>query len=66
MADTITEPVVLRTKEHSVERRIDDALRAAAAALAAIDLCANCQEELGYPDIDSFALCETCRARGVR
>ncbi len=56
----------LRTKKRYYERKIPPVLQAVASVAAAIDLCANCQNELGYPDIDSFALCETCRDRGVR
>ena len=56
----------LKTKKRYWERKIPPVLQAVAAVGAAIDLCANCQDELGYPDIDSFALCETCRDRGVR
>jgi hypothetical protein len=56
----------LRAKKRVYERKIPDVLRASAAVLAAIDLCANCRQEPAFPDIDSFALCEDCRARGVR
>jgi hypothetical protein len=56
----------LRTQKRWGERRIPDVLRATAAVGAAIDLCACCQQDLGYPDINSFALCEGCRARGER
>ena len=56
----------LRARKRILERKLPPVLQAVAAVGAAIDLCANCQNELGYPDIDSFALCETCRARGVR
>ncbi len=56
----------LKTKKRYYERSIPPVLQAVAAVASAIDLCANCQEELGFPDIDSFALCETCRDRGVR
>ncbi len=56
----------LKAKKRYWERKIPPVLQAVAAVGAAIDLCANCQDELGYPNIDSFALCETCRARGVQ
>ena len=49
----------LRTQKRYWERKIPN-------VLSAIDLCANCQQELAFPDIDSFALCEDCRDRGVR
>ncbi len=58
--------VWLRARKIVLERNLPPVLQAVAAVPAAIDLCANCQDELGYPDIDSFALCETCRDRGVR
>ena len=56
----------LRWRKRRAERHIPPVLQAGAAVGAAIGLCANCQDELGYPDIDSFALCEACRDRGVR
>ena len=56
----------LKARKRLAERHLPLVLQAVATVGAAIDLCANCQDELGYPDIDSFALCETCRDRGVR
>ena len=56
----------LRTKKRYYERKIPPVLQAVASVASAIDLCACCRQQLGYPDIDSFALCETCRDRGVR